>query len=86
MNASGNIYVNCSTRRDKDGRAFDPSDYYDYEFNKAEDIPPVVMLGAVLNRETSFGKEAPPSSEDSSLKTTLLQTLPLSFQGPGVSG
>ena len=55
MNASGNIYVNSGTRRNNNGRAFNPTDYYKYEYDNAEDVPSIVMLGAGVNFNTSIG-------------------------------
>ncbi len=56
MNASGNIYIDTGTRRDKNGLAFNPADYYAYEMQEAADVPVIVMLGSGVGADTAIGQ------------------------------
>lgn len=56
MNASGNIYINTGTRRDKNGLAFNPADYYAYEMQEAADVPVIVMLGSGVGADSVIGQ------------------------------
>jgi pectate lyase len=57
MNSSGNIYISSNSRRNSNGKAFNPADYYEYEYNKTADVPALVMLGAGVNYLTEIGEE-----------------------------
>ncbi len=54
LNASGNIFVNSSGRRDIEGIAFIPSDYYSYSLNDAADVPALVMANAGVQTITAI--------------------------------
>lgn len=70
MSASGNKYVQSGDRRDTGGNVFDPSDYYDFEYNDAEDVPAIVMLGAGVNKDTLIGMEGEVNSADEIVNNT----------------
>lgn len=49
----GSVCVDCSGRRETGGSAFDPSDFYGYTLDGAEDVP--ALLGEYAGTQSRIG-------------------------------